>query len=193
MSKRILWFSAIAILMLLGTGSTAPAEARGRASGFSTGRPFVSPMHARRPSIVRVPRSSIRSRFVVPGTIVQRFGVQDRFPFGIQNGFPFAAQNGFGFAGNGFGFVGNGFGFVGNAFGGWPFGGWPLLDTAPLQVPSVANETPSAPVVIVMSGLSDGAPERARPETPPDYGYVAGCHAIPNGYHCDIPHNEGTP
>jgi hypothetical protein len=56
------------------------------------------------------------------------------------------------------------------------------MDTPPIQ-----SAVPATPPVIVMSGLPNGVPERRAPETPPDYGYVAGCRAIPNGYHCDIP------
>jgi hypothetical protein len=41
----------------------------------------------------------------------------------------------------------------------------------------------------VMSGLPNDVPEPQAPETPPDYGFVAGCRAIPNGHHCDTPHN----
>jgi hypothetical protein len=41
----------------------------------------------------------------------------------------------------------------------------------------------------VMSGLPNGVPEPQAPEIPPDYGFVAGCRAIPNGHHCDTPHN----
>jgi hypothetical protein len=58
-----------------------------------------------------------------------------------------------------------------------------------VDVPSVQNGRPSDPPVFVMSQLPNRAPERTAPETPPDYGYVAGCRAIPNGYHCDMPHD----
>jgi hypothetical protein len=128
---------------------------------------------------------------VVPRTIVRQFGVQNRFRFGVQNGFPFGVQNGFRFNQNGFRFDRDGQLLKGSPIVIWP--SWPFFDTTPIQVPQVASDAPSNPVVIVMSGLSDRAPERAIPETPPDYGYVAGCHAIPNGYHCDVPPNSATP
>jgi len=70
----------------------------------------------------------------------------------------------------------------------WPYS--PFTDTAPMDVPLTQSEVPPSPPVIVMSGLSNGGPDRTAPETPPDFSYVAGCHAIPNGYHCDLPHNE---
>jgi len=72
----------------------------------------------------------------------------------------------------------------------WPY--LPFIDTAPTEATSTENGPPDGPQVIVMSDLSHGASQAAAPETPPDYGY-AGCHAIPNGYHCDIPRHEATP
>jgi hypothetical protein len=200
MSNRILWLSAIATLILLATGTSVPALARGGGHGSGiAGRPVASRVH--------VPRPFMRHGFVASRTIVRhpavqnrfRFGVHNRFPFVIQNGFPFRVQSGFPLGiQNGFPFgAQNGFRFDRNAqlWGGWPIDSgpsWPFFDTAPMQVPSVVSDAPSNPVVVVMSGVSDRAPERATPEAPPDYGYVAGCHAIPNGYHCDTPHKEET-
>jgi hypothetical protein len=69
----------------------------------------------------------------------------------------------------------------------WPYSSF--TDTLPMDVSPGQSEFPSSPSVIVMSGLPNGVPDRAIPETPPDYGYIAGCRAIPNGYHCDTPHN----
>jgi hypothetical protein len=70
----------------------------------------------------------------------------------------------------------------------WPYS--PYTDSAPMDVPLTQSEVPPSPPVIVMSGLSNSGPDRAEPETPPDSSYVAGCHAIPNGYHCNTPHTE---
>jgi hypothetical protein len=67
----------------------------------------------------------------------------------------------------------------------WPY--WPFIDTTPEQPPSERSEP--APSVIVISGSPGGAPQRVAPDTSADYSYVAGCHAIPNGYHCDAPQN----
>jgi hypothetical protein len=72
----------------------------------------------------------------------------------------------------------------------WPY--WPPDDTGPLETPQIESAVPSDPYVIVVSNSPDRAPQRAAPEVPPDYSY-AGCHAIPNGYHCDIPRNEVAP
>lgn len=74
---------------------------------------------------------------------------------------------------------------------GLPVVTWPYSSSVaaiPMDVPPVQNEGPSNPQVIVMSQLPNRALEQTAPETPPDYGYIAGCRAIPNGYHCDIPH-----
>jgi hypothetical protein len=72
----------------------------------------------------------------------------------------------------------------------WPYS--PFADTAPMDVPLTQSEVPPSPPLIVMSGSSNGGPYHAGPETPLDLSYVAGCHAIPNGYHCDTPHNEAV-
>lgn len=73
---------------------------------------------------------------------------------------------------------------------GWPY--WPLLDTAPLNTTQTDPDVPSDPYVIVMSNVPGRAPNATVPAAPLDYSY-AGCHAIPNGYHCDSPRNQATP
>jgi hypothetical protein len=65
----------------------------------------------------------------------------------------------------------------------WPY--WPSIDATSEPLPSQRSEP--APSVIVISGSPGGAPQRVAPDTPADYSYAAGCHAIPNGYHCDAP------
>ena len=69
----------------------------------------------------------------------------------------------------------------------WPDFWWP--DTPVMQVPAPtdgASQTPLQPQIVVVQ--SDAAAHTA-PEPPPDFGYIAGCRAIPNGYHCDtLPH-----
>ena len=67
-----------------------------------------------------------------------------------------------------------------------------FIDTPPIGASPVENATSADPYVIVIAAQPHPAPVRASPETPPDYSYVAGCRAIPNGYHCDTAHN-GTP
>jgi hypothetical protein len=69
----------------------------------------------------------------------------------------------------------------------WPYG----LDT-PIEAPAAAETVPSQPEVLVIAGSHGVLPENATPQTPPDYSYVTGCHAIPNGYHCDNTHKEVT-
>jgi hypothetical protein len=68
----------------------------------------------------------------------------------------------------------------------WPYSSFD--GTTPIGIPPIQSELAPIPPVFVMSGLPNGVPEPQAPETPPDYGYVAGCRAIPNGYHCDTPH-----
>jgi hypothetical protein len=72
----------------------------------------------------------------------------------------------------------------------WPYS--PYTDTAPMDVPLTQSEVLPSPPVILMSGLSSGGLDRTGPETRPDFSYVAGCRAIPNGYHCNTPHKEAV-
>lgn len=51
--------------------------------------------------------------------------------------------------------------------------------------PALAQETPPPqPQVIVISAENKMHPAAA--DTMPDYSYVHGCHAIANGYHCEL-------
>jgi hypothetical protein len=72
----------------------------------------------------------------------------------------------------------------------WPYSSF--TDTTPMDVPPSQSEVPVLPPVIAMSGWPNGTPDRTAPERPADYSYVAGCHAIPNGHHCDLAHNEAA-
>ena len=69
---------------------------------------------------------------------------------------------------------------------GLPFS--PFVDTAPIQSPAAE---PVRPEVIVMPVPT--APHQAPPQASLDFSYVAGCHAIPNGYHCDPTSGHPTP
>src|ERR1700683_1839477 len=69
----------------------------------------------------------------------------------------------------------------------WPYS--PYTDSAPTDVPLTQSEVPPSPPVLLMSVLSNGGPDRPGPETPADFRYVAGCRAIPNGYHCNTSPN----
>jgi hypothetical protein len=112
----------------------------------------------------RVPPVMLRSNIVPPHTIARRIGILNSGRFSrreqLRNGLPIAI---------------------------WP--GWSYVGTMPIDVPPAVGEAPSAPQFIVMSALSDRAPERPVTETPPDFGYIEGCRAIPNGYHCNIAHD----
>ncbi len=119
-------------------------------------------------SSVHVPRARLRSAFVMSPAIALSSRVQDglrfRPPARFPSGLPIAI---------------------------WPYS--PPIEMTPTEMPLDENELSTTPQVIVMSGWSDRAPECSAPGAPQDYGYVAGCRAILNGYHCDVPHNEAAP
>lgn len=71
---------------------------------------------------------------------------------------------------------------------GWPWGGWGWGDDwwpnsgyayQPVQ------QALGPPQVIVIHADDQGRMQTA--DAAPDVSYVKGCHAIPNGYHCDLP------
>jgi hypothetical protein len=68
---------------------------------------------------------------------------------------------------------------------------WPgELPTIQTEAPPAEAAAPPQPQVIVVTAPHGSSSENAAPATPADYSYVTGCHAIPNGYHCDNPDNE---
>lgn len=69
---------------------------------------------------------------------------------------------------------------------GVPIVGWPYLPAFE-EIPVGGSDVPAQPQVIVVSGGPGGSPPHAAAN---DYGFVAGCRAIPNGYHCEPPHHE---
>lgn len=54
------------------------------------------------------------------------------------------------------------------------------------QLPQQVQASSAQPQITIIGGGSEGRVAET-PETTPDYSYVPGCHAIPNGYHCDVP------
>jgi hypothetical protein len=164
MGERVFSLPTIAVILgLLGTGDMSPALARGGGGG------------AHGIGVARFPsRVSpiFRSRQIgIPGLIGGLGGIQNNV---FRGG---TARRNSGLAGF------------------WPYPWWPIdttegwpIDTTQAQVGTAA---PSEPQVIVVSG-SNYAQERIAPTPgdPPDYSYVPGCHAIPNGYHCDAPRHE---
>jgi hypothetical protein len=74
----------------------------------------------------------------------------------------------------------------------WPYAPY-YIDSTPTEASPSVSETLPEPQIIILSDASHARPERATPETRPDFGYVAGCRAIPNGYHCDSPRDETAP
>lgn len=73
-----------------------------------------------------------------------------------------------------------GYGWFGNV---WPDMGWPDSGS---QVGNVQYITPPPPEPAPPQVIAISADWRGQtaPEALPDFSYVAGCKAIPNGYHC---------
>jgi hypothetical protein len=168
MRKRISWLPAIAALGLLGTASIAPTFARGGAVGFGRASGFI--VHGQRTfarSHVVTPRNSVRNRAFMARNVI---GFQNDFRFRnrnqLQNSWPLS---------------------------GWPYYSWPGYYSWPMDTtPATVDGGPASPSVIVISAVPDRGPERTVPQTPADYSYVPGCHAVPNGYHCDVSPNAGA-
>jgi hypothetical protein len=76
----------------------------------------------------------------------------------------------------------------GQLVNGWGWG-WPVWWTGDSDVDQPtgqAQEPPVQPEVIVIRTDGQGRLQTAEATTP-DISYVKSCHAIPNGYHCDLP------
>jgi hypothetical protein len=68
----------------------------------------------------------------------------------------------------------------------WPIGGWwPGYGYPPVQL---AEEAPAQPQIFIIH--TDGQGRTQTAEAAPDLSYVKGCHAVPNGYHCDLPDED---
>jgi hypothetical protein len=155
MGERVFWLPMIAaILGLLGTGSMAPAVARGGGGGHGIG---IARFPARVSPVFRL------GRIRTPGFVAGRDRVRND-----------VFRRGDAFRNSGLAGI-------------WPYPWWPY-DTTPADV---GTAVPSEPHVIV---ISDSNYTQGRiaptPGDPPDYSYIPGCHAIPNGYHCDAPRPE---
>jgi hypothetical protein len=194
MNKHVFWLPAIAILGLLGTISISPALARGGGSGggggggggggmFRSGPAFsgrVPTVTVRRNAVPR--RNTVTRRNVVTrGTVMARGHVVGppfyRYGMGTRDYFGQHRRGGSQYGSQYF----------------WPLGIWPFgapYTPTLIAVPETGSEISSSPAVIVIAAPPAGPPEQAVPEAPQDFSYVKGCHAIPNGYHCDVPQNQ---
>ena len=65
----------------------------------------------------------------------------------------------------------------------WPVGDWGSGGYYGYANPPQEAQAASEPQVIVIR--DDSQDRMTTAEAAPDYGYVMGCHAIPNGFHCD--------
>jgi hypothetical protein len=69
---------------------------------------------------------------------------------------------------------------------GWPVGNWwPGYGYSADQQPV---EGPAQPEIFIIH--TDGQGRTQTAEAAADFSYVKGCHAIPNGYHCDLPDED---
>jgi hypothetical protein len=99
--------------------------------------------------------------FVHRGFFPNRFVIHHRF--GFNNGFSFGDF-------------------------GWPIGDW---DWGGGYAYPQAQAAPAQPQVIVINTDGQGRMQTADASDPPvDVSYLKGCHAIPNGYHCDLPNER---
>ena len=109
-------------------------------------------------------------------------------PFkGFATGFPNTVPTQFQNGQNSFPRWRNGWGnWGGLVAGGW---GWPsdwgTGGYYGYAYPSAQQAPPPEPQVVVIR--EDGQGRMTTAEAPADFSYVKGCHAIANGYHCDIP------
>jgi hypothetical protein len=164
MYKRTIWSLAIAISCFLGAGGIAPAWARGGINGSgAAGVPMRFSAPVREAPLFNRPVVARHGGFV-PRHNGLRADLRLRDHARLRNGEPVVV---------------------------WPYA--PYFDTTPIEAPPVADETPVGPQVIILSNLPGGTHEPTVAQTLPDYGYVAGCHAIPNGYHCETHHDNPAP
>jgi hypothetical protein len=182
MSERAFRLSAIVMLGLFGAGGNAPALARGGGHGGSIQGSGVHGLGVHglgvhRSGVHRFGASAFRSAPVKPSSLIRGNLAPSVVPRQYIIGNDLLLRRGDRFE--------NGW-----PIGIWPF--WPDFDTIPTVVPPSGSEGPGSPSVVVVSGSPNGAPERTASATLPDYSYVAGCHAIPNGYHCDVPHDAAA-
>jgi hypothetical protein len=191
MSERIFRLSAIILLSLLGTVSIAPAWAKGggghgsgtagghgagRSGGHGSGIAHGSGV-AHGSGIFRAPtafagpvlRFGVRSSTITPPTSGS-LRASPIVPRRINVADELRAR--------GRGSFENGF-----PIGAWPY--WPTIGT-------VGGEAPSSPAVIVVSAAQTPASQRTLSDQFPDYSYIPGCHAIPNGYHCDTTQKQAA-
>jgi hypothetical protein len=162
--RAYLWLPAIAAFGFLGTASLAPAMARGSAGGVvAAGHRSIFVGRGQ----VSMPRFRAGSpRIIANGAFNGRNGIGNRNDFGRQR-----ADLG--------------------SIVAWPYL-W-SLDPTPESFALTGDPAPSTPPVIVVSGSPANALQQTAQAAPPDFSYVAGCHAIPGGYHCDTPHRPATP
>jgi hypothetical protein len=190
MRNRVSCLAAIVLLNVLGTVGTAPAWARGgggggghgsggfggHATGFARGSTVFNGSAAiRRSPLFRAPTAAT--------SFAGRFGVWgDPLTPPLPGAFPMApiVPHQINIA-NELARRGRGTFYNGYPVGGWGY--WPYDN-------SFSSQAPAVPAVVVVTASPGAVPERSQPTPLPDYSYIQGCHAIPNGYHCDPPRKQ---
>jgi hypothetical protein len=153
-------------------GISPHADARGGGGGFGVGFSGGFRGLAGQPPAFR-PFTGFRRQFAAHRAF---------FPVHRFRAFAFGGRT-FAFGGRTFAFGGRrGFGQVPVWSGGWPW--WFGDNGGGTYLPS---PEPPQPEVIVIQPPDQG-PRVAEPA--PDYSY-AGCHAVPNGYYCDVHKRAG--
>ncbi len=74
-----------------------------------------------------------------------------------------------------------------------PCEAWPSGRYLGAMAPAIQDETLAQPEVIILTSSPQVGAPPAMPAAQMDFGYVRGCRAIPNGYHCDPSPHEDQP
>jgi hypothetical protein len=73
----------------------------------------------------------------------------------------------------------------------WPYL-WPV-DPFWGSTALAGSDAPSTLPVVVVPSSPETPPQQTAQATPPDFSYVAGCRAIPGGFHCDPQQRSASP
>ena len=163
-----------------GGGGGFPGGAGGfrGATGFLAGTRFNGAF--RQPGFVRHQRLPFAARVIRSRPFTTNDGIGVPFN-GFATGFPNTVPTQFP---TGFPWWKNGWGNWSGPVGGWWPGDWGSGGYYGYAYPPQAQAPAPEPQLIVIH--TDGNGRMTAAGAPPDYSYVKGCHAIANGYHCDV-------
>jgi hypothetical protein len=163
MGRPVWWLPAIVLSVLSGAGGIAPAWAGG--SGHGGGVHGSGALAFRGAPLVHGVPPSVRGNRTKSGVVARRLAIGNH---ALRGGRDLADTLG-------------------------PIGFWPLWSdygAVPMVVPIGGGEGLAGPSVVSIA--PDSASEQTASAAMPDYSYVRGCYAIPNGYHCDTQGGRGT-